>query len=159
MDSKELRELIDLISRSNFSTFELEREGLRLRLVKGEAVSGEPVRAVPYVGVPVPATPVAAPASSSADAAGAQPAVVDESLVELTSPIVGTFYRSPSPGAPPFVEPGTRVRKGQVLCIIEAMKLMNEIEAEVEAEVVEACVENGQPVEFGEVLFRLRPSA
>jgi acetyl-CoA carboxylase biotin carboxyl carrier protein len=77
----------------------------------------------------------------------------------MTSPIVGTFYRSPSPGAAPFVEPGARVRKGQVLCIIEAMKLMNEIEAELEAEVVEVCVENGQPVEFGEVLFRLRPSA
>jgi acetyl-CoA carboxylase biotin carboxyl carrier protein len=80
-------------------------------------------------------------------------------LVEMTSPIVGTFYRQPSPSAPPFVEPGTKVRKGQVLCVIEAMKLMNEIEAEIDAEVVEVLVANGQPVEFGEVLFRLRPMA
>jgi acetyl-CoA carboxylase biotin carboxyl carrier protein len=77
----------------------------------------------------------------------------------MTSPIVGTFYRQPSPSAPPFVEPGSKVRKGQVLCIIEAMKLMNEIEAEMDAEVVEILVANGQPVEFGEVLFRLRPMA
>ena len=80
-------------------------------------------------------------------------------LVDLTSPIVGTFYRQPSQAAPPFVEPGSRVRKGQVLCIIEAMKLMNEIEADMDAEVVEILVANGQPVEFGEILFRLRPMA
>jgi acetyl-CoA carboxylase biotin carboxyl carrier protein len=78
-------------------------------------------------------------------------------LVDLTSPIVGTFYRQPSPGASSFVEVGDRVRKGQVLCIVEAMKLMNEIESEIDAEVVEILVANGQPVEFGEVLFRLRP--
>jgi acetyl-CoA carboxylase biotin carboxyl carrier protein len=77
----------------------------------------------------------------------------------MHSPIVGTFYRQPSQAAPPFVEPGSKVKKGQVLCIIEAMKLMNEIEAEMDAEVVEILVANGQPVEFGELLFRLRPMA
>jgi acetyl-CoA carboxylase biotin carboxyl carrier protein len=80
-------------------------------------------------------------------------------LVDMTSPIVGTFYRQPSQAAPPFVEPGSKVKKGQVLCIIEAMKLMNEIEADMDAEVVEILVANGQPVEFGEILFRLRPMA
>ncbi len=154
MDTKDLRELIDLISRSNFSTFELEREGFKLRLVKGDSTIPAPVHAVAHVGVPVAATPVVV-----ADAAEPDGPSVDRNLVELTSPIVGTFYRAPSPGAPMFVDVGSRVRKGQVLCIIEAMKLMNEIESEIEAEVVEVCVENGQPVEFGEVLFRLRPTA
>ncbi len=154
MDTKELRELIDLISRSNFSTFELEREGLKLRLVKEDAPPPVPSHAVAHVGVPVAATPVVVDGAAEAEGSG-----VDRNLVELTSPIVGTFYRSPSPGAPTFVEVGSRVRKGQVLCIIEAMKLMNEIESEIEAEVVEIAVENGQPVEYGEVLFRLRPTA
>lgn len=153
MDAKELRELIDLISRSNFSTFELEREGLKLRLVKEDSALPVPPHAVAHVGVPVAATPVVVAGTAEVEGPG-----VDRGLVELTSPIVGTFYRSPSPGAPMFVEAGSRVRKGQVLCIIEAMKLMNEIESEIEAEVVEICVDNGQPVEFGEVLFRLRPA-
>ena len=157
MDAKELRELIDLISRSNFSTFELEREGLRLRLVKETAPASAAAPAVAHVGVPVAATPVSATAALEA-AEGADTGRSYDGLVELTSPIVGTFYRAPSPGSPFFVESGSRVRKGQVLCIIEAMKLMNEIESEIEAEVVEICVENGQPVEFGEVLFRLRPA-
>jgi acetyl-CoA carboxylase biotin carboxyl carrier protein len=159
VDTKELRELIDLISRSNFSTFELEREGLKLRLVKEDSAPLAPAHAIAHVGVPVAATPVVPAGASDAAGAGPEGQRLDPSLVELTSPIVGTFYRGPSPGAPLFVEVGSRVRKGQVLCIIEAMKLMNEIESEIEAEVVEVCVENGQPVEFGEVLFRLRPMA
>ncbi|HEX4825186.1 MAG TPA: acetyl-CoA carboxylase biotin carboxyl carrier protein [Candidatus Polarisedimenticolaceae bacterium] len=164
MDAKELRELIELISKSNFVTFELEREGFKLKLEK----SG---------GVPPPAIVVAAPANAPslpmpapmgvAPQAVAQPPLppspaapaVASGLVDVKSPIVGTFFRQPSPTASPFVEPGSRVKKGQVLCIIEAMKLMNEIEAEMDAEVVEIPVANGQPVEFGEVLFRLRPMA
>ena len=102
--------------------------------------------------------PSAAPAEEPPGAASHKPASPG-GLVDLKSPIVGTFFRQPSPGAPPFVEPGSKVKKGQVLCIIEAMKLMNEIEAEMDAEVVEIPVANGQPVEFGEVLFRLRPMA
>ena len=85
--------------------------------------------------------------------------VHSEKLVEIHSPIVGTFYRSPSPDAPPFVEPGDRVKKGQVICIVEAMKLMNDIECEAAGEVVEILIANGQPVEYGEILFRIRPSA
>jgi acetyl-CoA carboxylase biotin carboxyl carrier protein len=162
VDAKELRELIDMISRSNFATFELERDGFKLKLVKGEA--GFPA---PVVAATAPAAPAAAPLAAPAEAAAppAAPAVpapapaapAAAAFVDLTSPIVGTFYRQASPGAPPFAEVGDRVRKGQVLCIVEAMKLMNEIESEIDAEVVEILVANGQPVEFGEILFRLRP--
>ena len=159
MDHKELRELIEIISRSNFSSFELEREGFRLKLVKDEGV----VVAAP--SVPPPAPSAALPAEPRREAPGAAPsppaaaplAEPDDGLVTLPSPIVGTYYEAPSPGAPPFVKIGDRVGKGQVLCIVEAMKLMNEIESEIDAEVVEILASNGQPVEFGELLFRLRP--
>ena len=168
MDGKELRDLIDLISKSNFVTFELEREGFKLKLEKGEgsaqktptvvlSVSPAPASVAPAPSDGVSATPELVLAS-----AGARPSAADgapSGLVDMTSPIVGTFYRQPSHAAPPFVEPGSKVKKGQVLCIIEAMKLMNEIEADMDAEVVEILVANGQPVEFGEILFRLRPMA
>lgn len=152
MDAKELRELVEIISRSNFSTFELEREGFKLRLVKAPAPTMPAVTAASG-SVPAPALPPV-PAATTAPEAAPLPVT---GIVEVSSPIVGTYFRQPSPGADPFVEVGGRVKKGQVLCIIEAMKLMNEIEAEFDAEVVEVCVPNGQPVEFGEVLFRLRP--
>ena len=156
LDSKEIRELIDLISRSNFQTFELEGEGFRIKLVK-EPV---PAAAVPVVTT-APATPpvaVAAAVPAPAAAEGAPPeSGVDNGLIDLNSPIVGTFFRAPGPDAEPFVEVGTRVVKGQVVCIVEAMKVMNEIESEIDAEVVEVAVANGQPVEYGEVLLRLRP--
>ncbi len=158
MDAKELRELIDVISRSSFTTFELEREGFRLKLVKGPDAAravviqapavGSVVEPRPAIAVPAPPTPAEAPAAQ-----------VQDGLVTVTSPIVGTFYRAPSPGAPPFVEVGSKIAKGQVLCIVEAMKLMNEIESEIDAEVVEVLVANGQPVEYGEKLFKLRPMA
>jgi acetyl-CoA carboxylase biotin carboxyl carrier protein len=164
LDAKELRELIELISKLEFTTFELEREGFKLRLEKGGAgptaviVPTAPVGPLPVttgsVLVPAPAPVVPAPAL-----AVAAPVPAETGLVDLRSPIVGTFFRQPSPTAPPFVEPGSKVKKGQVLCIIEAMKLMNEIEAEMDAEVVDILVANGQPVEFGETLFRLRPMA
>ena len=164
MDAKELRELIELISKSNFVTFELEREGFKLKLEKGGGVP--PAQPIAVASAPTAASPApalsAAPAPPLASPPSAPAGATDPSaggLVELTSPIVGTFYRQPSPTAPPFVEPGSRVKKGQVLCIIEAMKLMNEIEAEQDAEVVEILVANGQPVEYGEVLFLLRPMA
>jgi acetyl-CoA carboxylase biotin carboxyl carrier protein len=159
MDSNEIRELIELISRSNFKRFELEREGFRLKLVKCGTADGEPGEAVRRplqrssgIGsVPEPLPPAEAPGNPGVDA----PA--DGDLVDLNSPIVGTFYAGPNPDAPPFVEVGTRVKKGQVTCIVEAMKVMNEIESEIDGEIVEVLVSNGQPVEYGEVLFRLRP--
>jgi acetyl-CoA carboxylase biotin carboxyl carrier protein len=169
LDGKELKELIDLISNSNFVTFELERDGFKLKLEKGTGssslapapVGALQVHAAPSAVVPVKPALISA-ATESATPAVAPSAVVDGTsaeLVDMTSPIVGTFYRQPSQAAPPFVEPGSKVRKGQVLCIIEAMKLMNEIEADMDAEIVEILVANGQPVEFGEILFRLRPMA
>jgi acetyl-CoA carboxylase biotin carboxyl carrier protein len=91
-------------------------------------------------------------------AEGAAPAAPASNLVEVKSPMVGTFYRSPAPEAPAYVEPGTRVAKGQTLCILEAMKLMNELESDVAGTVREVCVENGEPVEYGQVLFRIEPS-
>jgi acetyl-CoA carboxylase biotin carboxyl carrier protein len=161
LDAKELRELIELISNSEFTTFELEREGFKLRLEK----RGAGTNAV--IAPPAPVGSLAAAAGSVAIAPLAPvaaapptpvaPAPVETGLIEMSSPIVGTFFRQPSPTAPPFVEPGSKVKKGQVLCIIEAMKLMNEIEADMDAEVVDILVANGQPVEFGETLFRLRP--
>jgi acetyl-CoA carboxylase biotin carboxyl carrier protein len=164
LDAKELRDLIELISQSNFITFELEREGFKLKLEKGgagssarpappQAVSFQPASAAPSASIAAPPAPIAAPP------AAASVAPIEAGLVDMMSPIVGTFFRQPSPTAAPFVEPGSKVKKGQVLCIIEAMKLMNEIEAEMDAEVVDILVANGQPVEFGEVLFRLRPMA
>jgi acetyl-CoA carboxylase biotin carboxyl carrier protein len=165
LDGKELRELIDLISNSNFVTFELEREGFKLKLEKSAAATpAAPVREsstfAPVAVAPVSSALPAAAASAAASAAAPAPAGAEAAgLVDMRSPIVGTFYRQPGPGAPPFAEPGSKVRKGQVICIIEAMKLMNEIEAEMDAEVVDILVANGQPVEFGEVLFRLRPMA
>jgi acetyl-CoA carboxylase biotin carboxyl carrier protein len=163
LDAKELRELIELISQSNFITFELEREGFKLKLEKGGAVQTVPLLAVAAAPLPAPSAPPALPPPSAAPPPSSKIAIDTgpsaAGLVDLTSPIVGTFFRQPSPTAAPFVEPGSKVKKGQVLCIIEAMKLMNEIEAEMDAEVVDILVANGQPVEFGEVLFRLRPMA
>jgi acetyl-CoA carboxylase biotin carboxyl carrier protein len=156
LDHKELRELIEIISRSNFSSFELEREGFKLKLVKDDGVT---VAAPP---TPPPARATALPMERGKQAAGAPPDAVEETgeddgLVTVASPIVGTYYEAPSPGVAAFVKVGDRVGKGQVLCIVEAMKLMNEIESEIDAEVIEILASNGQPVEFGERLFKLRP--
>ena len=155
MEPKEIRELIQLISESEFTTFELERNDFRIKLVRE---SGSAPAAVPLVAQAVPAP--TAERAAEAVVAEAVPAVVpvEEGLLEFNSPIVGTFYSAPSPDAANFVNVGATVSKGQVLCIVEAMKVMNEIEAEIEAVVAEILVKNGQPVEYGEVLFRLRPS-
>ena len=161
MEPHEIRELIELISHSNFSTFELERDGFRIRLVKGE--SGSPAAAstgavhVESTAESPPAAALPPPAASPAPSAPAEPQGRPAELYELRSPIVGTYYSARSPGAPNFIEVGGRVSQGQVLCIVEAMKVMNEIESEIAAEVVEIPVKNGQPVEYGEVLVRLRP--
>ena len=153
MDDKQLRELMDYIAASNFGEFELTRDGFRLRLVKatpaGAAVDGVP----PASLVPRPAAaPVAAEPAIS-------PAAIppEQGLEVIHSPMVGTFFRAPNPNADPFVEAGDRIDPGQVICIIEAMKLMNEIEADRAGEIVDILVANGQPVEFSEALFRIRP--
>ena len=158
MDPQQIRELIELISRSDFTEFELEGEGFKIKLARqprNAVVSG---RADAAAGM-VEATPLR-PHPSAGEMGELLPTAVpaaQDGLVELSCPIVGTFYRAPSPDAPPYVEVGARVKKGQTLCIVEAMKVMNEIESEIDAEVVEIMVASGQPVEFGEALFRLRP--
>ena len=155
MDPKAIQELVELISRSQVKRLELERKDFKLKLVKEDAPGGAVVQVLPATAVPV-ATPEAASAAAGSAASAAAEASA-EGLYELNAPLVGTFYSAPGPDAPAFVKPGDRVSKGQVLCIVEAMKVMNEIESEINAEVVEILVSNGQPVEYGEVMYRMRP--
>ena len=161
MDLDQLKQILDLVREHDLSEFEIEHEGLRLKIRKDPATGV--VAAVPLAvgGAPAPAPSAAAgpPPHASATAAVAPPSEavdVDIELAVVKSPIVGTFYRAPEPGAPDFVEIGTTVKKGQVLCIIEAMKLMNEIDSEYDGEIVNIYVENGQPVQYGERLFAMR---
>ena len=164
MNQKELTELIDFLIEKDISEFELERGDVKVRIKRGVDSSGPVIaHAVPMapmaVAAPVPAPPTAqaTPPSLATPAPPAPPAAVEEELHSVKSPIVGTFYESPAPGALPFVKPGDQVAAGQVLCIIEAMKLMNEIESDVSGEVVKMLVNNGQPVEYGQPLFAIRP--
>ena len=154
---RELKELMQYLENSSFVEFEIEREGLKLKLVRrapGEANGQAPAPAAEPIRTHAPAPhPVAAPAPASA-----APAAAAEDGHLVKSPIVGTFYRAAAPDAKPFVAPGDRVSKGQILCIVEAMKLMNEIESDCDGEILEALVANGQPVEYGEPLFRIRPT-
>jgi len=152
VESKDIQDLIELVSRSNVSKFELEHDGFRIKMVKGAT---SPATTAPRVGVGAEAPP---PTTSGAETAPAVPSPVEDGLSEMNSPIVGTFYSAPGPDSPNFVSVGSRVSKGQVMCIVEAMKVMNEIESEIDGEVVEILVKNGQPVEYGEVMFRIRPS-
>ena len=142
----DVERLLDLMDEHDLEELEVEREGQRVRLRKRPR-GGAPPRPAPVPAVEAPAAP-----PTAVDAGG--PA--DEGRVVVKSPIVGTFYRAPEPGAPPFVEVGSIVRKGQVLCVIEAMKLMNEIDAEHDGEVLEVFVEDRQPVQYGEALFAIR---
>jgi acetyl-CoA carboxylase biotin carboxyl carrier protein len=151
---KEILELIEFISQSNFIEFELEREGFKIRLVKSGGRAAVPPGVPAPMALPAADHPVAAPAIEAAPAA--QPA---PRFHEIKSPLVGTFYRSPSPEAPAFTDRGKPVKAGQVLCIVEAMKLMNEIESDMDGVMEEILVSNGQPVEYGEVLFRIRPTS
>jgi acetyl-CoA carboxylase biotin carboxyl carrier protein len=165
MNQKELKELIDFLIERDISEFELERGDVKVRIKRG----AEPQIHATTAHAPVfvtPAVPAAAapPAPASAAAPTAPPAapaaaVAEEQLHIVNSPIVGTFYEAPAPGSPPFIKPGDVVQAGQVLCIIEAMKLMNEIESDVSGEVVKRLVANNQPVEYGQPLFAIRPQA
>jgi acetyl-CoA carboxylase biotin carboxyl carrier protein len=154
---KEILELIDLISQSNFVEFELEREGFKIKLVKADSrhpAEGRGMVTASPVNVPLQAAPAPLPAPTAHAAATSS-----SGLHEVKSPLVGTFYRAPSPEAPSFTEVGRAVKAGQVLCIVEAMKLMNEIESDADGVVEEILASNGQPVEYGEVLFRIRPGS
>jgi acetyl-CoA carboxylase biotin carboxyl carrier protein len=148
MDLRKLKTLIDLVSESGIAELEVTEGEDKVRIVKSHAAGPAPAAAPAPLPPPAAVTGAAAPAPAAA-AAAAEPEVGH--LVK--SPMVGTFYRSPSPGAPPFIEQGATVKPGDTLCIIEAMKLLNEIEAEVGGVVRKVLVENGQPVEYGQALF------
>ena len=167
----DIQELLDLLAGKGITEFEIEQQGVKLRVRRGNANSTHAASVDGYalasgsatVGVAPPpprSAPVEAPAPPPAPAPVATDAAADstEGLFVMKSPIVGTFYASPAPNAPPFVKIGDTVQVGQVVCIIEAMKLMNELEAEVAGQIVRAYAENGQPVEYGQSLFAIEPA-
>ena len=164
MNQKELKELIEFLIEKDITEFELERGDVKVRIRRGTEAAAAPadrIIAVHSAGIaptqvsadvhaaapPPPAVPPATPAAEKPE----------EGLHMVHSPIVGTYYESPSPGSPPFVKPGDLVEAGQILCIVEAMKLMNEIEADVAGEIVKMLVKNGAPIEYGQELFAIRP--
>jgi len=159
MNVDAIKQILELVREHELAEFELEQDGVKLRIRKQGQATVVSAPALVHAA-PVTVAPASPPAAASVVNPAAVPvAAADDESVELavvTSPIVGTFYRSPDPSSPSFVEVGQRVRKGQTLCIIEAMKLMNEIESEYEGEVVKAYVENGQPVQYGERLFAIK---
>lgn len=155
LNMDELRELAELVNEHGFTDFEFENENIRVRLSKmtsaPAAQAFHPVAAAPAAPAPAPAA-----ATTAAPAEEATEDDVPKGSHLITSPIVGTFYRSPSPDSPPFVEVGAKVQVGNPLCIIEAMKLMNEIESDASGEVIKIYAENGQPVEYGQPLFAIK---
>jgi acetyl-CoA carboxylase biotin carboxyl carrier protein len=158
MNQKELKELIEFLIEKDIAEFELERGDVKVKIKRaGEHHTVQTRAEVPYVAVTVPhGGPPAVVASTAAQVpAAAEPAPAEE-LHIVKSPIVGTFYEAPSPGAPPFVKVGDTVEVGQVLCILEAMKLLNEIESDVAGEIVKKMGSNGQAIEYGQELFAIR---
>jgi acetyl-CoA carboxylase biotin carboxyl carrier protein len=158
MNQKELKELVEFLIEKDITEFELERGDVKLRVKRGTVTSAAP--SISYVPMAAPSAAVAAPAPTASQSSGptsksAAPAS-EEGLHLVRSPIVGTYYESPSPGSPPFLKVGDKVELGQVLCIVEAMKLMNEIEADAAGEVVKILVNNNQPIEYGQALFAIR---
>ena len=159
---EDIQQLIDLLIKREVAEFELEKNGMRIRILRQASPGPASASLVNSSGdsASQPADPVSGPApapSQESAATESQPAASPEDAHVLKSPMVGTFFASPSPDAPPFVAVGDRVSVGQVLCIVEAMKLMNEIESESAGEIVRIHVENGQPVEYGQPLFTIKP--
>ncbi|MEZ4846597.1 MAG: acetyl-CoA carboxylase biotin carboxyl carrier protein [Bdellovibrionota bacterium] len=152
MDIKKLKEILKIVEKTDFSEVEIVEKDWRLRVGRnsGQAVS----IAYPSVSMPAPAA-VAAPQAAPASGVAPVKAAEEPQGKIVTSPFVGTFYRAPGPDSPPFVDVGQKVQKGQTICIVEAMKLMNEIESDFDGKIAEIYVNNGQPVEFGEKLFRV----
>lgn len=155
VDLKDIKSIIDLMRKNAVTEFELEKQDFKIRLKRGAngggaAAAHEDTPLVAY------APPLAVPPPAPVPAAAPPPAASNE--LEIKSPMIGTFYRAPSPESAPYVEVGTEVGPETVVCIIEAMKVMNEIRAECVGKIVEVCVQNAQPVEYGQVLFRVRPS-
>jgi acetyl-CoA carboxylase biotin carboxyl carrier protein len=167
LDLDFLRGLIDAVDSSGIDSIEINRAGTKIRIAKtpppaplaAGAPAISPIVTAPALPAPASAPALAAPAAApSAVAPAPAPAPEKSNLTDVKSPMVGTFYRAPAPEAPPYVEIGSTVKKGQTLCILEAMKLMNEMESEVDGIVREILVENSDPVEYGQVLFRIDPA-
>ncbi|MBF0619237.1 MAG: acetyl-CoA carboxylase biotin carboxyl carrier protein [Candidatus Omnitrophica bacterium] len=158
MNLKELKEMVNLMNDNGLAELEVEQDGVKIKLKK----TTEPGTGAQPITYTIPTIPVAPPKAVEATLGTAVAAAVVAAdkghLKDIKSPMVGTFYRAPSPEAAPFAEIGQAVEVGQVVCIVEAMKLMNEIKSEVRGKIVEVCVDNGEPVEFGQVLFRVDPA-
>ena len=154
MNQKEIKELIEFLIEKDIAEFELERGDVKVRIKRAAPEPQQPVERI--ISVPTPA--VHLPVAHAPMHAAPTPVAPEkkEDLHMVKSPMVGTYYESPSPGSPPFVKPGDTIEVGQLLCIVEAMKLMNEIEADVSGEVVQCLVKNGQPIEYGQDLFAIR---
>jgi acetyl-CoA carboxylase biotin carboxyl carrier protein len=149
-DIKEIKTIIDLMKKNDLSVFEIEKEGFRLKLQRGPSGQGAPAAAPPVAGQ-------SKTAATTAEAAPAVPKTIESvQLKEIVSPMVGTFYRAASPDAQPLVDVGKTVTEETVVCIIEAMKVMNEIKAETSGVIAEVVAENSKPVQFGQVLFKVR---
>ena len=158
MNQKELKELIEFLIEKDIAEFELERGDVKVKIKRAGQHTVVQTRAeAPYVAVTVPQQPSAPAVVASSTAPSPVEPVPEENLHIVKSPIVGTLYEAPSPGAPPFVKVGDMVEVGQVLCIVEAMKLLNEIESDVAGEIVKKMGSNGQPIEYGQELFAIRP--
>ncbi len=160
MDLSQIKQILDLVREHELAEFEIEHDGLRLKVRKD--ANGAHLVTMPapvMAAAPAPAVTIGAPSAGPVPAGDASGSAAPDTEIELAvvkSPIVGTFYRSPEPAAASFVDVGSAVKKGDVLCIIEAMKLMNEIDSEYDGEIVNVYVENGQPVQYGERLFAIR---
>ncbi len=161
MNPNEIKELVTLLAEKDIAEFEMERDDVKLRIKRSHEAPATTVVTAGYappapMHMPQAAPMAAAPAAVPAAAPAAAPAS-DEGLAIIKSPIVGTYYEASSPGAPPYIREGDNVNVGQVLCIVEAMKLMNEIESDTAGTIVKILVSNGQPVEYGQPLFKVRP--
>ncbi len=159
IDYDEIAKLVNFLEEKNLTQFELEVEGLKIRIARAAATPSQP-----YMAQPQAVQPAAPQAAAQPQLPNGGPALdfarvpeLDNNLHYVTSPMVGTFYRAPDPASEPYIEIGEEVKKSQTLCIIEAMKLMNEIESDIDGEVQEIFVENGKPVEYGQRLFAIRP--
>ena len=158
MDIKEIKAVIDLMRKNSLTEFEYEKDGTKIRIQRGPDGKPQVFASSPGL-IPAPAViPIATTLATPPTAQTASPAPAQETLPSINSPMVGTFYASPAPDAPPYLSVGTVVNPETVVCIIEAMKVMNEIKAEMSGTITEILVENGKPVEFGKPLFRIRPA-
>ena len=156
MELKDIKAIIDLMRKNELSVFEMEKDGFKLKLQKGTTEKTVLTPVAASMAMPMAPTATAAPTAQPASTPAASAAKPAENLKDIISPMVGTFYRAGSPDSPAFAEVGTEVNEETVVCIIEAMKVMNEIKAETKGVIAEVIAENGKPVQFGQVLFRVR---